>query len=148
MIPFSWDGYFKGPGPWHFSISEYGSGTLLYETETADPFHSINTIQGKLSIGNSYVWRVRAAHNPVETKRAFEFSLEQENAEKGVLEVVAMEPDYEKAGKVQKLLWEAYAFEEGGFLVKADMLYKEALQLEPDNRLAIELYKAFWGRNW
>ncbi|MBK7334642.1 MAG: hypothetical protein IPJ00_00125 [Saprospirales bacterium] len=148
QIPFSWDGYFKEEGPWLFSISQAGSGEKVYETKTTDPFVSINTVQGKLSIGNSYVWRVQAADQPVEAMKAYEFSLVQENAEKGVLDVVAMEPEYEKAGPVQKLLWEAYAFEEAKFLSKADALYKEALRLDPANGLAVQLYRAFWARNW
>ena len=147
-ISFSWDGYFKEAGPWLFSISQAGSGEKVFETKTTDPFVSINTVQGKLSIGNSYVWRVQAAEQPMEAMKAYEFSLVQENAEKGVLDVVAMEPEYEKAGPVQKLLWEAYAFEEAKFLSKADALYKEALRLDPANGLAVQLYRAFWARNW
>ena len=147
QIPFSWDGYFNGTGPWKFSISEFGSDEMIYTAETTEPFHSINTIQGKLSIGKSYVWRVQPS-NRTELMKAYSFSLVQESAEKGVLDVVEMEPDYQKAGPVQKLLWEAYAFEEGEFFNKADSLYKEALRLEPSNQLAINLYKAFWARNW
>jgi len=146
-INFSWEGYFRVDGPWEFSISEFGNEENLYKAETIEPTHSINTLQAKLALGKSYVWRVKPASRK-DAGKAFAFSPVQENAEKGVMEVVEMEPDYGKAGPVQKLLWEAFAYEEAQFLTKADALYKQALKLEPGNQLAIQLYKAFWSRNW
>jgi tetratricopeptide (TPR) repeat protein len=101
-----------------------------------------------MNIGNSYSWRISPVNRPNEILKAYRFSLEQEMAEKGIREAVEAEPEYQAAGPVQKLLWEAYASEEAGFLQKADKLYKEAIRLEPDNWLAVQLYAAFWGRNW
>lgn len=147
-IPFSWEGHVKEEGPWTFSIVKKGEDKPTFEAETTEPFLSLNTVQARLAIGNSYSWRITGKDNRWDILKAFEFSLVQEHMEKGILEVVEAEPEYQTAGPVQKLLWEAFAYEEAGFLMKANGLYKEAIRLEPDNWLAVQLYAAFWGRNW
>lgn len=147
-IFFSWEGYVDGDGPWVFSIRNSSDNSEVYRTETKDPYISLTPIQAKLSTGNSYSWRVARASIPSSTLKSFEFSLEQENTEKGVLEALQDEAAYKNGGAVQKLLWEAYAYEQAGFLYKADTLYKKALSMEPDNWLAVQLYRAFWGRRF
>jgi hypothetical protein len=147
-ITFSWEGYTKTEGPWLFTIVADKGGQVTYQAEMQEPYVTLNTVQAKMNIGNAYSWRISPVGRPNELLRAFRFSLEQEMAEKGILEAVQMEPEYETAGAVQKLLWEAYASEEAGFLIKADRLYKEAIRQQPENWLAVQLYAAFWGRNW
>ncbi|MFZ2898729.1 MAG: hypothetical protein WA004_08915 [Saprospiraceae bacterium] len=147
-ITFSWEGYTKMEGPWLFTIVAEKGEQVTYQAEMQEPYVTLNTVQAKVNIGNAYSWRISPAGRPNQLLKAYRFSLEQEMAEKGILEAVEMEPEYETAGAVQKLLWEAYASEEAGFLVKADKLYKEAIRQQPDNWLAVQLYAAFWGRNW
>lgn len=147
-ITFSWEGYTKTEGPLLFTIVADKGGQVTYQAEIQEPFVTLNTVQAKLNIGNAYSWRISPVGRPNEILKAYRFSLEQEMAEKGILEAVETEPEYQTAGPVQKLLWEAYASEEAGFLVRADRLYKEAIRQEPDNYLAVQLYAAFWGRNW
>lgn len=147
-ITFSWEGYTKVEGPLLFTIVADKGEQVTYQAEMQEPFVTLNTVQAKLNIGNAYSWRISPVGRPNEILKAYRFSLEQEMAEKGILEAVEMEPEYQDAGTVQKLLWEAYASEEAGFLVKADRLYKEAIRQEPGNWLAVQLYAAFWGRNW
>ena len=147
-IFFSWEGYVEGEGPWLFTITNSKDRSEVYRIETPDQYISLTAIQAKLTTGNTYTWRVARASIPASTLKAYEFSMVQENMEKGVTEAVQMEEDYQKAGDVQKLLWEAYAFEQAGFLIKADTLHKKALYMEPDNWLAVQLYRAFWGRNY
>jgi hypothetical protein len=147
-IDFSWEGYVKGEGPWKFSIVD-ASGESKYEAESAAPYISLNTVQARLSKGQTYSWRVSDAKSPDGLQlRAYSFTLVQEHMEKGVLDAVVEEPEYQKAGPVQKMLWEAYAFETAGYLVKANQLYKEALRQEPGNWLAVQLYQSFWNTNW
>lgn len=147
-ITFSWEGYTRTEGPWMFTITADKSGAVTYQAEMKEPYITLNTVQAKLNTGAAYTWRIAPAGKPNEILKAFRFSLEQEMAEKGIIEAVETEPEYQAAGPVHKLLWEAHASEEAGFLVKADRLFKEAIRQEPDNWLAVQLYAAFWGRNW
>ncbi|MBK7406992.1 MAG: hypothetical protein IPJ40_02310 [Saprospirales bacterium] len=145
---FSWEGYVEGEGPWVFTIKDAKTNSEVFKKDTPDQYLSLTTIQAKLTIGNTYVWKVSNAKMPASALKAFEFTLTQESTEKGIMEAVEMEDQYQSAGLVQKLLWEAYAYEQAGFLYKADNLHKKALAMEPDNWLAVQLYSAFWGRNW
>jgi hypothetical protein len=147
-IVFSWEGYVEGEGPWLFSIQEAGSRENHFEKETTDPYIALTSVQARISAGKSYTWRVSYAAMPKTTLRAFEFTLVQEQAETGILDALLLEEDYQKAGQVHKLLWEAYAYEVAKYYPKADGLYKQAIALDPDNWLAIQLYRGFWSRNW
>ena len=147
-IFFSWEGYVEGEGPWLFTIEKASTKEEVYRQETEAQYLSLTDIQARLNTGNDYVWRVSHAKMPGTALKAFEFSLAQENTEKGILEELVKEEYYQSAGPVQKLLWEAYAFEQAEFLNKADTLHKKALEMEPDNWLAVQMYRGFWARNW
>ena len=147
-IVFSWEGYEEGEGPWLFSIQEAGSRDNHFEKETTDPYIALTAVQARISAGKSYTWRVSYAAMPKTTLRAFEFTLVQEQAETGILDALLLEEDYQKAGQVHKLLWEAYAYEVAKYYPKADRLYKQAIALDSDNWLAVQLYRGFWSRNW